>query len=205
MWIAFQLGVHHLRLLSLGVLAVLVLRLLVVETWVEQEGFRLIFNHRGVAFAACIVSVYAGAYLAHRFRQLLQPWETGLPRYLLLAASILTLWLLSAEAISYFQPQARPGQGGLGNAQALSLSIIWAAYGSVALTLGMLRGWTWVRLGGLGLLGVVILKVFLVDSFALEEGYRVAAYLTLGVLLLAGGLLYQRYGETIRSSLLKKT
>ena len=203
MWIAFQLGVYHLRLLSLGVLAVLALRLLVVESRVEQEGFRLIFNYRVVAFAASIVSVYAGAYLAHRFRRLLQRWETKLPRYLLLAASILTLWLLSAEAISYFQPQARPGQGGLGNAQTLSLSVIWAAYGSVALTLGMLRGWTWVRLGGLGLLGIVILKVFLVDSFALEQGYRVAAYLSLGVLLLGGGLLYQRYGETIRSSLLK--
>ena len=203
MWTAFHLGVYRLRLLSLGVLAVLAVQLLAVESWVEQEGFRLIFNHRVAAFAAGIVSVYAGAYLAHRFRQFLRRWETELPSYLLLVASILTLWLLSVEAISYFEPQSGPGQEGLGNAQTLSLSVIWAVYGSVALTLGMLRGWTRVRLGGLALLGIVILKVFLVDSFALEQGYRVAAYMSLGGLLVAGGLLYQRYGETIRSSLLK--
>jgi uncharacterized membrane protein len=207
MWIALQLRVPQLRVIALGILAILAVRLLTVETWVDQETFRLILNHRVVAFGSGIISLYVVVYLAYRSRHLLLQWELRLIPYLLLFASFFTLWLMSAEAISYFERDANLDQWALEldsfNAQTLSLSVIWALYGSMILTIGMLKGWTGVRLGGLTVLSLVILKVFLVDSFALEEGYRVAAYLILGVLLVMGGLFYQRHGEIIRKSLRK--
>ena len=58
-----------------------------------------------------------------------------------------------------------------------------------------------VRLAALALLAIPILKLFLVDSFALEQGYRVAAFLGLGAILLAGGFFYQRYSTAIRGFL----
>ena len=61
-----------------------------------------------------------------------------------------------------------------------------------------------VRLASLGLLAVPIVKLFLFDSFALDQGYRVAAFLSLGVILLIGGFLYQRYGEVIRGFLFEE-
>ena len=51
---------------------------------------------------------------------------------------------------------------------------------------------------GLVLLGLPVLKLFLFDVFLLEQAYRVAAFVTLGALLLATGLAYQRYGTTIK-------
>ena len=47
-------------------------------------------------------------------------------------------------------------------------------------------------------MSVSILKLFIVDTFTLHSGYRVAAYISLGVLLLGGGFLYHRYADVIR-------
>ena len=52
------------------------------------------------------------------------------------------------------------------------------------------------------MLALPVLKLFLYDAFQMEQGYRVAAFIGLGVLLLAGGLLYQRFSRQIRGFLL---
>ena len=46
------------------------------------------------------------------------------------------------------------------------------------------------------------MKLFAYDAFALEREYRVAAFIGLGAMLLAGGFLYQRYRRLIRGFLL---
>ncbi|MCH9025436.1 MAG: DUF2339 domain-containing protein [candidate division Zixibacteria bacterium] len=46
-----------------------------------------------------------------------------------------------------------------------------------------------------------MIKLFVFDVFALEQEYRVAAFLGLGALLVAGGYLYQRYTSAIRGFL----
>jgi len=42
------------------------------------------------------------------------------------------------------------------------------------------------------LLGLTVLKVFLLDMQSLDRGYRIVAFLALGILLLIVSLLYQR-------------
>ena len=49
-----------------------------------------------------------------------------------------------------------------------------------------------------------IAKVFVYDVFALERGYRIGAFIGLGVLLMAGGYLYQRYSQAIKGFLVEK-
>jgi uncharacterized membrane protein len=49
-----------------------------------------------------------------------------------------------------------------------------------------------VRLAGMALLGLVVLKVFAVDMRALSAGYRIISFVGVGALLLAISLLYQR-------------
>ena len=49
----------------------------------------------------------------------------------------------------------------------------------------------WLMLG-IVLLAATVLKVFLVDMQALDRGYRIVAFVVLGVLLLAISRLYQR-------------
>ncbi len=53
----------------------------------------------------------------------------------------------------------------------------------------------------MALLVIPVVKLFVFDIFLMEQGYRVAAFVTLGVLLLATGLVYQRYNEAIRGFL----
>ena len=77
------------------------------------------------------------------------------------------------------------------------LSLLWAVYASLALVLGIIKRWRVVRQASLGLLAVPILKLFLVDSFALERGFRIAAFMGLGGIPLLGGFLYQRFSTAI--------
>jgi uncharacterized membrane protein len=74
----------------------------------------------------------------------------------------------------------------------LALSAFWAALGFVSLVAGLLRDRRPWRLGGLTLLGLAVGKVFVVDLAALASLWRVASFLLLGLLLLAGAFAYQR-------------
>jgi uncharacterized membrane protein len=70
--------------------------------------------------------------------------------------------------------------------------------GLAAIVFGLVRNLRLVRLGGLVLLGIAIVKVFFVDLATLESIYRVASFVALGLLLIACAFAYQslhREGE----------
>lgn len=102
-------------------------------------------------------------------------------RVLVLATPIVALYALSIVVVSLL-----PAHG------QLPLSALWSVAGVCGLIAGLrLRDRT-VRLGAWGLLSLAVGKVFLYDLAALTSIYRVASFLALGVLLLAGALAYQR-------------
>ncbi len=72
------------------------------------------------------------------------------------------------------------------------LSAFWSVAGLGALVYGLLREARRFRLGGLTLLGVAVVKVFLYDLASLDEIYRVLSFIALGLLLLAAAFAYQR-------------
>jgi len=204
-----------MRWISMGVLAILFVRLLIFDTsinftmwdadsgtWVSRR-FTLFLNYRMLAFASGIAAFYGAAFMLHRLRGGLQSWEKKeLFIALLVAANVLTLWILSAEVIAAVDSQIIDVSGRTAkHVTSLSLSLLWAVYASLILVAGIVWRWRHVRLAGLGLLAIPVLKLFLVDSFALEQGYRVAAFLSLGGILLAGGFLYQRFSGAIREFL----
>jgi len=88
--------------------------------------------------------------------------------------------------------------------KSLSLSLLWGLYASVMLISGIVWRWQPVRLGGLALMAIPVAKLFLVDTFELDQGYRVAAYFSLGFILLSGGFLYQRYSGAIKRFLFEE-
>jgi uncharacterized membrane protein len=55
-----------------------------------------------------------------------------------------------------------------------------------------------LRLGGLTLLAIAVVKVFLVDLRTLESIYRVGSFIALGLLLIAGAFAYQRVQREVR-------
>lgn len=72
------------------------------------------------------------------------------------------------------------------------LSAFWALAGLGAIVFGLLRDIQRVRLGGLALLALAIVKVYTYDLASLEDFSRVLSFIALGLLLLVGAFAYQR-------------
>lgn len=85
-------------------------------------------------------------------------------------------------------------------AAALQFTGVWItiAYSIGLIAIGVFRRSRTLRLAGIGLILLPIVKLFGFDVFLLVRGYRVAAFVSLGVMLLALGLAYQRYSEAFR-------
>jgi uncharacterized membrane protein len=73
------------------------------------------------------------------------------------------------------------------------MSAFWAATGLGAIVWGMVRRAPNVRLGGLALLAITIVKVWTYDLSELEDIARAISFIGLGLLLLAGAFAYQRF------------
>ena len=206
LWLWRAWGLWEMRWSGCALLAVVAVRLVGWETVIDTDEFRAFLNGRMLAFACGIAALYAAAVMlrgrlddaSERERGLLVP-------SVLASASFLTLWILGAEAFALVDSGIIEVSGDAEfHAKSLALSLVLAVYASAALAVGVLRRVRAVRIAGLALLAVPVVKLFLVDSFALEQGYRVAAFMCLGALLLAGGFLYQRYQEAIREFLFEQ-
>ncbi len=206
MWLSFRLGLYQLRFFSLGVFAIVVVRLLAFDTRdVDLATFSPIINLRFLAFAVGIASMGLSAYLLRLWKEkLVDVREEYLILVFLGVANFLMLWVLSAEIISSVDSETFDVERAIrGDVKSLSLSILWAIYAGAAIVLGILKRSRYIRLAGLALLAVPVIKLFAFDIFALEQGYRVGAFMGLGGILVLGGFLYQRYSRAIRGFLLE--
>ena len=208
LWLSTTLRMRELRWLGFGLLGATVVRLLGWETFgIDAETFRPVVNWRFLAFSAGIAALYVASWLENRrvddlpFAISPAEQQATLPT-LLTVANLATLWLLSAEVIaSADSAMFDLSADASANVASLGLSMLWAVYAAGLISLGVARRWRWVRVGGLALLAVPVIKLFAIDSSMLEQEYRVIAFLALGLLLVAGGLLYQRYSRVVRGFL----
>jgi uncharacterized membrane protein len=90
------------------------------------------------------------------------------------------------------------------SARNLSLTALWAVYSIILLVLGITRRSRYMRLAGLALFTIPIVKVYVYDVFALEQVYRIFAFVGLGILLVVSGYLYNRYKEAIKDFITEK-
>ena len=158
-------GLVELRLISLGVYGITIVRLMTFETFdlsggcdffcIDLASDRPVLSLRFLAFAAGVASLYLGAWAVWRWRE---DFHDERERYflpaLLAAASFLTLWALSVEIIiatnsDYFSVPASIA----GDIASVSLSILWAVYAAILIVVGIVRRSRWIRIGGLGLAG----------------------------------------------------
>jgi uncharacterized membrane protein len=99
--------------------------------------------------------------------------------------------LLSYEV---FTPFKLSGQT---EAAQLALSSTWFVYGLTIMWVGFSRRSLPLRIGGLVLLAISILKVFLYDLGNLEQPYRIISFIGLGVILLVASFLYTRFKDRL--------
>jgi uncharacterized membrane protein len=199
-WTGFAVRSWHVRAFGLVVAPVVAVRLIFFDTEVPGGPFTLVFNERVMTFALAVAGYYLAALVYWRNRAEGEEWETEYQPYilggLLGLANFFTLWIISAEVIRYFNSEVFDFD--IDNAIQLTLTIGWFLYAGLVLLAGTISRSRAARLGGLSLMAVVVLKLFLVDTFSLDSGYRVAAFITLGFLLVIIGFLYQRYSSAIK-------
>jgi uncharacterized membrane protein len=155
----------------------------VVFTLFGDEAFAM-----GAAIAAVLLAV-AWCYRRSGTSKLPED-RTGLV-VAVLAACVLLVIALSAENDNFWtlrgdlSPDAR-------FASSLALSGIWIASAATFIAIGFWRNFAPLRFLAIGLFGLTVLKVFLVDLSELGGIYRILGFIGLGAVLLIVSFLYQR-------------
>ncbi|HET8623014.1 MAG TPA: DUF2339 domain-containing protein [Gemmatimonadales bacterium] len=112
-------------------------------------------------------------------------------RGLWLVAGALTLFGVTEEIQRYFRLRA-PTQAAATLASGLSVSAWWLAFAAALVVLGLRRAIRELRLAGLGVAGLAVLKVLIFDLASLDALYRVASVFILGLVSLLLAYLYHR-------------
>jgi uncharacterized membrane protein len=158
-----------------------------------------LFNIR---FGTClVVAACAGASLwfaANETPQLSDLEKTGVA-VLGVSLNVLMLAALTSEVSLFFRGAPQEGHGfrdvqSMDDrlAEGLSISLLWAVYGSALVFAGVRWSSRVLRWQGLALLGITTLKVFFNDLGMLSGFYRVVSSIAQGVVLLVISYLYQR-------------
>lgn len=165
-------------------------------------AFKILWSDYDLANYHFLVNAKFGTELLAIFGLLFMAWAYGqrslsedeqrVPELARLVASGI-LWLgISMEIWTYYRA------AGSENVRNLLLSVWWLAYAVVLALLGSMRRYADLRKAAAVLFTITILKVFLYDVQALELGYRIVSFITLGVILLAVSFGYQRNKEKIQ-------
>ncbi|MBI4422325.1 MAG: DUF2339 domain-containing protein [Elusimicrobia bacterium] len=197
----FKLGQREARLMGAAVLLVAVLRALFADTWLPG-AHAFLLNQRGLAYGGVLgaigvcVSGYAGLAEPHEQER---PFRNAFG----IAGVFLGLWLLSWEGAEFWRqlsPERQLAWFGEGweaaryrrIAESFSLSAAWTLYGFAWFVYGVRTDRRPIRLLALAILGLAIVKVFLVDLSFLRTVWRILSLLGLGAVTLAVSYHYQR-------------
>lgn len=201
--ISFLMKSKQLRIASVILILVTAVKFLVIDTFeFYQSDFTPIINNSFGTSLVLTMSVALGGYLYWKNMVIIDPIERNMPVILLVTVNILSVVLVSAEVIRLFDYRDMQANVNSESAKNLVLTVFWALYSIGVIGSGIWKSVKEIRIVGLVLLFLVLLKLFTIDVFLLERGYRVAAFISLGVLLLATGLMYQKYSAAIKGFIL---
>src|SRR5216683_1224975 len=177
----------------------LLLRVLVADDSMAKAAAEDLLNrYLVVRIVACAVIGLAGRWLAGSGASV---HAGAVGRTVSGTAGVVLLFVLSQGWTRYqnaLLQDAKPGASRRGLRTEIrwrtqvGLSLLWTLYAAAVLAWGFLRRSAPLRYGALGLLGLTIFKVFVVDLASVKTLYRMLSFLLLGVVLLLVGLLYQK-------------
>ncbi|MEN6586216.1 MAG: DUF2339 domain-containing protein [Sulfuricella sp.] len=151
------------------------------------DGGAFLLNTRFATFAVLVACLGLTAAWAFRSRKTLSANELFAFGVAGVATNVFALWGLSLELWDVFDTGQRHGL-----AQMLSLSLLWAAYATVLILVGVRRDIAALRWQALALFGLLVGKVFLYDLSLLDRAYRIVSFFALGIALLVVSFFYQR-------------
>jgi uncharacterized membrane protein len=110
---------------------------------------------------------------------------------------LLLLVILSAGSVEISRFAARQATGNESTIRQAGWSIWWSFFAIATVILGFARHAATLRIFGLALFGLTLLKVVLVDLAGAGTGWRIVSFVGLGALLLGTSVLYGRFGPKL--------
>ncbi len=155
------------------------------------SAFWMILNAGFAAQCAAVAAIFIAAVLYRRQLSggLSPAWYQSMA-----LIGVIVLWLvLSEQLYTYWYCQNEYGIGVLNwkFKANLSLSLLWAAYASAMLIVGFWKRLTIVRFLALGLFGILLIKIFIVDMATVKSIYRILAFMATGLTLVGVSYWYQ--------------
>lgn len=187
-WISAKLGDSRLRVFSLLVFAMAVLRLFILNAWIYPDArlYSTILNGRYLTFLITAASCWLAAYWMKR----------DIPSAgTYIAGHFVLLWSCGIEVIGWAERNAS-GEN-LMSVETVGISVLMAVYAVLLVVIGVSARSVLNRILGLGLIAIVVLKLYLIDVWQLSRLFRMAAFVALGVLLLLTSYLYSRFKPAI--------
>jgi uncharacterized membrane protein len=204
-WLGILASSRILRYGSLSVLVLGIFRLLACDSFSNYyllPEYTPVLNWRFLAFGSVVAASY-GILAMHRIhRDKLHEKEINAIQFiLLLLGNVITLWLLSIECLDFvdfhwgYQRASLMEARNLAMLEQMTLSCLLSLYAVCLVVIGMVKRVSILRMFGIVLFGITILKVFLSDLNMLQQLYRVISFIVLGIILLGISYLYQRFRE----------
>jgi uncharacterized membrane protein len=198
LWVGIETRSWRLRGLAFVLFALSLLRLLVWDTPGEYRSmFTPVLNKYFLSSMVVTACLFAASVAYQRLGPQKQISAPRL-RLLILLVAIITLWfVMSVETHTFFAARAAAQklaedashQRWLGQ---MALSVLWSVYAGALAAVGFVRRSAGVRWAALGLFGLTVIKVMMVDIAQLQQLYRIIVFLVLGVLLLVVAWGYHR-------------
>ncbi len=116
-----------------------------------------------------------------------------------LVSLFILLWGTTQETFEAFRYAAGTFGTSWYRAAQMGISLVWTVFGVTMLTGGVLKRYRPIRLAGLALLGLTILKAFLYDLSFVNTPYRILTFAGLGISLIGISWLYSRYGVGVET------
>ncbi|MEK9175702.1 MAG: DUF2339 domain-containing protein, partial [Patescibacteria group bacterium] len=203
-----------LRFCSYVVFVFAGIRVIFFDGAVNLYSYTPVLNDRVLRVLVFIATLGCALWIIKKFEDKISASEgANLIQLFALAINAILLWLVSVEVIDYFDklilelPRNTVSGGAtslryvdtrnLENFKSAVLSIAWTLYAIVLLVIGIYKKSKIARTGSIVLFGVVVFKVFLVDTASLDDLYRFISFISLGVILLVAGFLYYRFKDRI--------
>lgn len=156
------------------------------------------FAHFSIHWLSLAIMIMLAFRLARLLRSNPTPTQTGAIR---LVAALLGLLAVSVETGLLLRVLLSRDWRTLetvdGNYVRIGLPIVWGLYSFALMWIGMRNGQRMLRIISLSIFSFTLLKLFLVDIRNLGPGGKIAAFCSLGVLLLVVSFMYQRLRRLI--------
>jgi uncharacterized membrane protein len=190
-WIGKRAGSGRISVAAIGIFALVVIRLWLIDSWMHlRPDYVALGNSRFLTFLIAAAAFFGSSYWLGAGAR-----TRALTTYI--AGHVVLLWGLGLEVTGWAKRTAAPLN--LESLESTSISILMAVYALALVVAGVLTRTLINRVIGLGLIGLVVVKLYLYDVWLLVRIYRIAAFAALGALLLITSYLYSRYRTKIEA------